>query len=51
MFKQWSQSGNSMFWKDIRASVFNEKTKFNKQWIDLMPYYFVFLLLGNMNVF
>ena len=39
------------FEKDISASVFNENTKFNKQWIDLMSYYFVFLLLGNMNVF
>ena len=40
-----------MFWKDIRASVINEKTKFNKQLIDLMLYYVVFLLFGNTNVF
>ena len=35
----------------VRASVFNDKTKFKKQWFDLMPYYVVSFLFGNMNVF
>ena len=30
----------------VRASVFNDKTKFKKQWFDLMPYYVVSFLFA-----
>ena len=51
VFMPWSQIGSSMSWKDFRASVFNDKTKFKKQWFDMMSYYVVSFLFGNMNVF
>ena len=51
MLKPRSQIGNSMFRKDFRTSVFTDKTKFNKQWIRLMPYYVAFLHFDEMNVF
>ena len=41
VFRPWSKIGSSMSWKDFCAFVFNDKTKFKKQWFDLMPYYVV----------